>query len=259
MGWLTALFFLAIGTVLLFLGYRKARTVIALWVFFSGVWAGLTMVSDLANTLLLGAIMGLGIGFAIGLTLALLSYFYYSVAIMSLAGLLGYWLGSSAMVLIGMEPGFASTVVGSLVGVIFGTVALFAKDPKFVVIPLTSFAGAVTVAGSSMILMGSVSTDDLSYTADQPAISDAWLWLLLVLLLAALGTAAQSMKHQDFEFKKWGRAQRREAHRTEPPFRSGPVMPPPHPVPPPPPAPAPPPAPTAPPPAPAPPPPAYYR
>lgn len=226
MGWLMALLFLVIGSALLVVGYRKARIVIPVWVFFSGFSAGLTIASNLSDTAVIGAFIGLGVGFVIGLALAVLSAMYYNIAIIALAALLGYWLGSSAMILLGIEPGFVSTVIGSVIGAIFGAGALLAKEPKYALITLTSFAGAVTVTGSFMILLGSISTDDLSYAANQRTISDAWLWLLFVTLSAATGMAVQAMLHPEFVFKTWSRG-RHDDDSSGDGLQLGPTAPPP--------------------------------
>lgn len=217
MGIVLALLILALGLTLLFGGYRLARFIIPFWGFVSGLSVGGAIMSDLTGAPFLGAFLGLGVGFFLGLTLAVLAYLYYSAAVIVLAGLLGYWIGSSAMMLIGLDPGFLSTFIGSITGVIFGALALVANAPKYVLVTLTSFAGAVTTVSSFLVLFGEVSAEEFNYAATQAAISNSWIWLLMTLVLTLLGMIIQAQLTGSYNLERWAAGRRRRDHHTPTP------------------------------------------
>ena len=82
------------GLSLAFGGYRLARFLIPLMGFLAGLSLGGAVVSDLSGEVFLGTLLGVGVGVAAGILLAVLAYFYYFMAVVILAASLGYLAGS---------------------------------------------------------------------------------------------------------------------------------------------------------------------
>lgn len=200
---LFALLSTVIGAVLLFGGYRLARILIPLWGFISGLSLGGAIMSDLASTPFLGSVAGILVGLVAGLAFAVLAYLYYSAAVIVAGGMLGYWIGSSFIVLLGLDPGFLSTTIGLMLGLLAGIGALLVNAPKYVLIILTSFAGAVTTVSGFMILFNAASLNDFNYQAVSSAISNSFIWSISTVILAAIGTAAQARLTADYTLEKW--------------------------------------------------------
>lgn len=193
-----------LGMTLLFAGYRLARFLIPLWGFFIGFMLGAAGVSDAMNNAFLGTTMGFVVGLAIGLLFALLSYFFYSLAIVLFLSTLGYWLGTSIVHMFGINSGFLAGAVGIALGAIVGIVALFTNAPKYVLILASSVAGSVTLAGGVMVLLNKIEVDSYSYAQASSAVSSSWIWSVIVLTLSIIGIVFQVRTNADYTMEQWG-------------------------------------------------------
>jgi hypothetical protein len=192
-----------IGAVLILGGYRLARFIIPLWGFVSGLSLGGAVYGDMANTPFLGTVLGVIIGLAVGLLFAFLAYFYYVFAVVLMAGGLGYWLGSSFILLFGFEPGFLSAMLGLVLGILAGSAALLLNAPKYVLIVLTSLAGAVTTVGGILLLFRVVPLETFSYAAVNAALSNSFIWTMVALALAIIGLVFQSQTARRYDIEEW--------------------------------------------------------
>lgn len=193
-----------LGVTLLFAGYRLARFLIPLWGFFVGFMLGAAGVSDALNNAFLGTTMGIVVGLAIGLLFALLAYFFYSLAIVLFLATLGYWLGTSIVHLFGINSGFLAAASGIALGALVGIIALFTNAPKYVLIIASSIAGAVTLAGGIMVLLGKIEVETYSYAQASSAVSSSWIWSVIVLVLSIVGIVFQVRTNADYTLEQWG-------------------------------------------------------
>jgi hypothetical protein len=200
---LIALLAVGVGLTLAFTGYRLARIIIPIWGFISGMSIGGAIISDMSSTPFLGTFLGIITGLVFGLALALIAYLYYSAAIVVMAGLFGYWMGSSVLYFIGLDPGFLTAFSGIIVGAAFGWAALMINAPKYLLVLVTAVAGAVTTVGGVLLLFNAVPLDFFSYTASRLAISNSFIWALLTLALGAAGAVIQARSSNSFNFTKW--------------------------------------------------------
>lgn len=200
---LFAILSIVAGLALLFGGYRLARVLIPLIGFLAGLSLGGAIIADTAGTVFLGTVLGVVVGLTAGVVLAALAYLYYYVAVLVLAGGLGYWAGSSFMLLLGFNPGVLSAVTGVALGVFVGLLALVTNAPKYVLIALTSVIGAVTAVGGVMLLFHKIPLDAYSYTAANVAISNSFLWTMAALALLILGIVSQVRSTADYTFEQW--------------------------------------------------------
>lgn len=193
-----------LGVTLLFAGYRLARFLIPLWGFFVGFMLGAAGVSDALNNVFLGTTMGIVVGLAVGLLFAVLSYFFYSLAIILFLATLGYWLGTSVVHMFGINNGFLAGAAGIALGAVVGIVALFTNVPKYVLIFASSVAGAVTLAGGVMVLFNKIEVQSYSYAQATSAVSSSWLWSVIVIVLAVVGIVFQVRSNASYTLEQWG-------------------------------------------------------
>lgn len=207
---LLSLIILALGVTLLLVGVRAARVLIALWGFLSGLAIGGALISAMSSAPLLGTALGIITGLFFGVFLGVAAYVYYAAAVIITIGMVGYWLGSSFILLFGIQPGFLSTVTGLVLGVVTGIGALLARAPKYVLIGITSVVGAITTVGSIMLLFNVVTVETFSYAATQAAISGSLFWTLFMLALAAVGMVLQSRLSSNYLLEPWTNDERHD-------------------------------------------------
>jgi hypothetical protein len=204
------------GVVLLFGGYRLARFIIPLWGFIAGLSLGGAVYSNMASTPFLGTALGILIGVLAGLVFALLAYFYYALAVIVLAGGLGYWAGSSFILLLGFNPGVLSFLVGLALGSAVGLLALYYNAPKWFLVLLTSLAGASAVVGGVLLLFNTIPLESFSYNAVNLVVSNSFWWSLIALALTVVGITTQYRTTHQYEIEEWGWTGHDNHHRHHP-------------------------------------------
>lgn len=193
-----------VGVTLLFAGYRLARILIPLWGLLAGFALGAAGVSDAMNNSFLGTTLGIVVGICVGLLFALLSYFFFSLAVVLFSASLGYWLGTSLVLFLGFNKGFLSAAVGIALGAVVGVVALFGNFPKYYLIIASSIAGSVAIAGAFMLLTNKIELDAYSYAQASKAVTSSWLWSLIVLVMSVIGIGVQIKTDTQYELEQWG-------------------------------------------------------
>ena len=138
----TTLIALGFGLVLCAFGYRFFLYLLPFWGFFYGFTFGVQMLQALFGV---GALATIGSwigGLVAGALFAVLSYLFYIVGVALLASSLGYGLGVGLMNLIGLDMGFITWLVGSVVAIVLVWVTLNYNLQKFAVIAATSLGGS---------------------------------------------------------------------------------------------------------------------
>lgn len=192
-----------IGLALILGGYRLARFIIPLMGFLSGLSIGGAIIANSAHVPFLGTVLGIITGIVLGLIFAALAYFYYYLAVVILAGGVGYWAGSGFVQLLGFNPGILSALVGIALGIVVGIIAIVSNAPKFALIALTSLAGAIATIGGVMLLFRVIPLDTFSLSTAGVAISNSFLWSLAALALFAIGLVVQTNTTTDYYFEEW--------------------------------------------------------
>lgn len=192
-----------IGLSLLFLGYKLARFLIPLWAFFAGFSLGAAGVADATNNSFLGTTMGIVIGLVIGAIFALLAYFFYSLAVVLLGANLGYFIGTSFVVMLGLDKGFISATVGIVLGIIFALLTISLNIAKYMLIGLTSMAGAVVTIGGLMLLFNQIDLTAFDYTTTKVTIQNSVIWNIAFLVLFIVGVAVQYVSNKNYTLDSW--------------------------------------------------------
>jgi hypothetical protein len=117
-----------------------------------------------------------------------------------MAASIGYSLGVTMMLWIGVSPGFITWMTGITLGIILIIITFRFNLQQFVIVLGTSIIGSATIIGT--LLMG-VENLSLMRLADNPIrtmLQGSLVWGILYILLAASGIFVQMMKEQTTEF-----------------------------------------------------------
>ena len=191
---------LVLGLVITYAGYRLFIGLLPLWGFFFGFGLGTQTLNYLFGYGFLASITSWVVGLIVGVIFAILSYFFYIFGVGTMAASVGYSLGVSMMLWIGVSPGFITWMVGIILGIILIILTFRFNLQQFIIIIGTSIMGSAILIGT--LLMG---VEDLSLMrlVDNPIrtmLQGSLIWGILYIVLAASGIFVQVMKEQTTEF-----------------------------------------------------------
>src|SRR4051794_7214875 len=180
------------GGAMLVAGQFVLRLVIPVWGFFAGFAFGAGIVAGFADERFLGTALGWVLGLVFALIFAVLAYLYYYVAIVIAMGAAGFAIGSGIVVALGIDWNWVAVLVGLVVGILVGLVSVFANVPMIMLVVIGSIAGAVSVVGGLMLVVGSLNSADFDRGDFTDTVSNSWAWSLLLLVLALGGILVQA-------------------------------------------------------------------
>ena len=93
---------LIVGLVFCFTGYFAMRVVIPIWGGFAGFMLGAGLVDNFTDEGFLATALGWVVGIALALLFALLAYFYYEISVVIAMAAIGFTIGSTVMVALGV-------------------------------------------------------------------------------------------------------------------------------------------------------------
>jgi Domain of unknown function (DUF4203) len=187
---LVALLAIAAGALFCFRGYLAMRVVIPVWGAFAGFLLGAGIVATGDDGFLRTGLAWI-VGIAIGLVFAALAYLYYEVSIVIGMAAIGFTLGSSAMVALGVDWTWVIVLVGMLVAVLLAMVALVGDLPMMILVILSAMAGASAIVFGIMLLAGTLETSELEQGSVTERLADDWWWYAIYLGLVVFGVVAQ--------------------------------------------------------------------
>jgi Domain of unknown function (DUF4203) len=182
---------LLVGIALCLQGYLAMRIIIPLWGLFAGFVLGAGLVASFAGEGFLSSVLGWVVGALVGIAFGLLAYLFYEVSVFIAMSAIGFSLGTTVMVALGVEWSWLIILVGLLAGVTLALLAILADLPMVLLAVLTALAGAAVAVAGLMLLFGTVSTADLSVTATTALIADDWWWYALYLGFTVAGVTVQ--------------------------------------------------------------------
>ena len=184
--WVAGLLALGIGAVFCFRGYLAMRLMITLWGALAGFALGASIGADdggiLSNTLswILAVVFGL--------VFALVAYLYYEISVAIAMGSIGFTLGASVLVAIGVSWNWVIVLVGLAAGVLLALVAIVGDLPAVLLVVLSALAGASAIVGGLMLLTGVLDTDQITRSAAvTEELNDDWYWYVIWAVAAAAG------------------------------------------------------------------------
>lgn len=196
------IFAVAVGLALCFNGYRWFFILLPIWGFFAGFAFGAQTMTAIFGTSFLADIIGWGVGFFVGIVFAVLSYLFWTIGVAIMGGSLGWTLTTGAFALLGLGQGFVVSCVALIVGILFGLFFLRGGVQKAIIVGLTALLGAAALTIAAMLLFGVVSVEQLGGQGPiTQVLQQNWWWILIWVVLAALGFAAQWGMNRSYMLK----------------------------------------------------------
>ncbi|MGB3409909.1 MAG: DUF4203 domain-containing protein [Microthrixaceae bacterium] len=191
---------IAVGTLFCFRGYLTMRLVIPIWGAFVGFSVGAGVVAAATGDQFLAGAVAWLVGALVALVFAALAYLYYEISVaVAMAGI-GFMLGSSAMVALNVTWTWLIVLVGVILAMLLGLVAIVGDLPMIILTVLTATAGATAVVGGLMLLVGAMDSVDLDRANVVSRVQDKPGWWLLYVLVAIAGIVSQSRTLRSLEY-----------------------------------------------------------
>lgn len=182
---------IAVGALFAFRGYFAMRVIIPIWGAFAGFMLGAGIVSSASNDGFLRSVLGWVIGVVLAALFALAAYLYYEISVaIAMAGI-GFALGTSLMVALGVTWSWLIIIVGVAAGILLAAIAILGDLPTVILVVLTALAGASTIVAGLMLLVGAVNTGDFESVSTTQRLDDDWWWYAIYVVLAIAGVVIQ--------------------------------------------------------------------
>ena len=177
------------GAVFCFRGYLAMRVIIPLWGAFAGFMLGGGIMSGSDG--FLGSAIGWIVALALAVVFGLIAYLYYQVAVLIGMMAIGFAIGSSLMVLLGVTWSWLIVLSGVVVAVVLAFIAIVGDLPMALLTVLTGLAGASTIVFGMMLVFGVVDLAELDSARTTEILADDWWWYMLYGAIAVAGMIAQ--------------------------------------------------------------------
>lgn len=188
--WLAGLLAIGVGAIFCFRGYIALRVVIAAWGALIGFALGASLGGDDAG-ILTNALSWI-LAIVLGLLFAAIAYLYYAVSIALAMGSIGFTLGASLIVALGISWSWLIVLSGLALGIVLAVVALVGDLPTILLVVLSAAAGASAITGGIMLISGALDTDTMtSSAAITEQLNDDWYWYVIWIGLAIVGLITQ--------------------------------------------------------------------
>jgi hypothetical protein len=188
--WVAGLLAIVVGFVFCFQGFIAMRIVIAIWGALAGFALGASLGGDDAG--FLGNTLSWILAIGLALLFAAVAYLYYAVSIALAMGSIGFVLGTSALVALGVSWSWLIVLSGLALGVALAVVAIVGDLPLLVLVILSATAGASAIVGGIMLLTGALDTEQITRSAAiTEELNDDWYWYVIWLVAAVAGFVSQ--------------------------------------------------------------------
>ena len=177
------------GAVFCFRGYLAMRVIIPRWGAFAGFMLGGGIMSGSDG--FLGSAIGWIVALALAVVFGLIAYLYYQVAVLIGMMAIGFAIGSSLMVLLGVTWSWLIVLSGVVVAVVLAFIAIVGDLPMALLTVLTGLAGASTSVFGMMLVFGVVDLAELDSARTTEILADDWWWYMLYGAIAVAGMIAQ--------------------------------------------------------------------
>jgi hypothetical protein len=188
---LLGVFAIAVGALFCFRGYLTMRLIIPIWGAFAGFFVGAGVVAGLGSERFLASVTAWIVGVATALVFGLLAYLYYEISVMLAMSAIGFAVGTSVVVALGVTWSWVIVLVGALTGAFLAVVAIVGNLPMVLLTVLTALAGSSVIVAGTMLLVGTINNDDLSSAVTTERLADNAWWYAMYLLLSLIGVMAQ--------------------------------------------------------------------
>lgn len=180
-----------VGGLFCLRGYLAMRALIPLWGALAGFLFGARLMDSATNDGFLGSAAGWLVGLGCALVFAALAYLYYEVSVLLAMGAIGFALGTSLMIALGVRWSWVILLAGLAAATVLALIAVFADVPGLLLVVLSATGGASAVVFGLMLLTGVVDTAQLDQGVTTQRIDDDWWWYTTYLGLVVVGIAMQ--------------------------------------------------------------------
>jgi hypothetical protein len=190
--WLAGLLAIGVGAVFCFRGFIAMRIVIAIWGALVGFVLGASIGAD--DKGLLGTALSWTLGLILAIVFALIAYLYYVISIAIAMGSIGFVLGASLIVALGISWNWLVVLSGLALGVALAVIAIVGDLPTILLVLLSAGAGASAIVGGIMLLTDTLDTEEITVSAAiTEQLNDHWYWYALWVGAAITGVVVQVM------------------------------------------------------------------
>jgi hypothetical protein len=181
---------IAAGALFCFRGYLAFRIVIPIWGAFVGFGTGAGIVAAVDSTAFLSTSLGWMVGIALAIVFAALAYLFYEVSVVLAMMSIGFSLGVSTIVAIGVSWTWVAVLVGVAFALLLAYTAIVSDLPMVLLVVLSALAGSSAITTGVLLLVGTIDARDLS--DDQVTLDAGGTWVLvLYAVLAVAGIVSQ--------------------------------------------------------------------
>ncbi len=180
-----------VGILFCFRGFLAMRIVIPIWGAFVGFFLGAGLVDAGSDAGFLENAAAWFVAFGLAIVFGFLAYAYYEVCVMLALGAIGFTLGTSLMVALGVTWSWVIVLVGVVLGVALAVLAIMGDLPGVLLVVLTAMAGATAIVVGVMLLTNTVDTESLGVASTTEDLDDEWWWYAAYIALSIAGTIAQ--------------------------------------------------------------------
>jgi Ni,Fe-hydrogenase I cytochrome b subunit len=197
---------LLFGLAMAFAGYRLFLVILPIWAFFFGFGFGAQVIQAIfPNDALLSTVTSWVVGFIVAAVFAVLAYLFYIFAVAIVSYSLGYAAAVGLLSLLGMQFGFIVWVIGLVAGIALAFVVLRFNIQKLVIEIATAFLGAGVIVGVFLALFGGLPTSQLIQNPVAAALKNSPFWMIVFIVVGAMGLVAQIQNNRSFEAKTYNR------------------------------------------------------
>jgi len=177
------------GAVFCFRGYLAMRVVIPLWGAFAGFMLGAGIIAG--DDGFLATALGWMVGLAVAAVFGLIAYLYYEVSVIIGMLAIGFVLGTSVMVALGVTWSWVIVLSGIVLAVALAFVGIVGDLPMVLLTVLTALAGASTMIIGLMLLFNVINVGEFNSGLTTKVLDDDWWWYVIFCLLAGGGMIVQ--------------------------------------------------------------------
>lgn len=195
---------LLFSAVVAFYGYRMLIFLLPVWGFFFGFGLGAQSIQVLFGQGFLATTTSWIVGFVVALIFAVLSYLFYAVGVVLIAGALGYGVTVALLLAIGLNYGFIVWLIGIIAGVVLAVVTISFNLAKYVIIVATALGGSAVAVGVLMVgyvraSLTNVLENPVSFVLQE----GGFLAILVFILMAVAGIYVQLRQNRDYTYEAW--------------------------------------------------------
>jgi hypothetical protein len=185
-----------VGALLAFRGYATLRVVIAVWGALAGFLIGVGLVAQVTDGSYLGSLLAWVVGLAVAVVFGSLAYLSYAVSVAIGMGAIGFAIGTTSMVVLGVTWSWVVVLAGLAAGIGLATLAIVGDLPLIILAVLGAFAGASAIVTGLLLLLGRLDGGDLAATSTSATLDLGGWWTAAYLALVLAGLSVQLAAHQ---------------------------------------------------------------